>query len=55
MQKKTKKDGETMGVFDKIKNLFTEEEEIEVPIKKEVKHVEITPPKREVEPIRPKV
>ena len=44
-----------MGVFDKIKNLFTEEEEIEVPIKKEVKHVEIAPPKREVEPIRPKV
>lgn len=37
-----------MGVFDKIKNLFTEEEEIEVPIKKEVKHVEIAPPKREV-------
>lgn len=41
-----------MGVFDKIKNLFTEEEEIEVPIKKEVKHVEIAPPKREIEPPR---
>jgi hypothetical protein len=45
---KSKKDGEHMGVFDKIKNLFTEEEEVEVPIKKEVKHVEITSPKREV-------
>lgn len=43
-----------MGVFDKIKNLFTEEEEIEVPIKKEVKHVEIAPPRREIkeEPVR---
>ena len=41
-----------MGVFDKIKNLFIEEEEIEVPIKKEVKHVEIAPPKREIEPQR---
>lgn len=37
-----------MGLLDKVKNLFTEEYEEEVPIKKEVKHVEITPPRREV-------
>lgn len=36
-----------MGLLDKVKNLFTEEYEEEVPIKKEVKHVEITPPRRE--------
>ena len=36
-----------MGILDKVKNLFTEEYEEEVPIKKEVKHVEITPPRRE--------
>jgi hypothetical protein len=37
-----------MGLLDKVKNLFTEEVEEEVPIKKEVKHVEITNPRREV-------
>ncbi len=36
-----------MGILDKVKNLFTEEYEEEVPIKKEVKHVEITPPRRD--------
>lgn len=36
-----------MGILDKVKNLFTEEYEEEVPIKKEVKHVEIAPPRRE--------
>lgn len=36
-----------MGILDKVKNLFTEEYEEEVPIKKEIKHVEITPPRRE--------
>lgn len=36
-----------MGLFDKVKNLFTEEVEEEKPIRKEVRHVEVTTPKRE--------
>lgn len=35
-----------MGLMDKFKNLFTEEVEEVKPIKKEVRHVEITSPKR---------
>ena len=38
-----------MGLMDKFKNLFTEEVTEEKPIKKEVRHVEIPAPKREVE------
>lgn len=43
-----------MGLLDKVKNLFTEEVEEERPIKKEIKHIEIPTPKREipVEPVR---
>ena len=37
-----------MGLMDKFKNLFTEEVTEEKPIKKEVRHVEIPAPKREV-------
>lgn len=36
-----------MGLFDKVKNLFTEEVEEEKPIKKEVRHIEIPSPRRE--------
>lgn len=36
-----------MGLFDKIKNLFTEEVEEEIPVKKEMIKVEIAPPKIE--------
>lgn len=36
-----------MGLFDKVKNLFTEEIEEEKPVRKEVRHVEIPTPKRE--------
>ena len=36
-----------MGLFDKVKNLFTEEYEDEIkPIKKEVRHVDVTPATR---------
>lgn len=38
-----------MGLMDKFKNLFTEEVEEVKPIKKEVRHVEIPAPKKEVE------
>lgn len=39
-----------MGIFDKFKNLFTEEIEEEIkPIKKEVRHVDVTPPVTRVE------
>lgn len=42
-----------MGLMDKFKNLFTEEVEEEVkPIKKEVRHVEIPAPKREVKEVK---
>ncbi len=44
-----------MGLLDKVKNLFTEEVEEEMPIRKEVKHVEITNPRREVVREEPKV
>ena len=45
-----------MGIMDKFKNLFTEEVEEEVkPIKKEVRHVEIPSPKREVKREEPAV
>lgn len=37
-----------MGLLDKVKNLFTEEVEEEVPVTKEIKHVEIPNPRREV-------
>ena len=37
-----------MGLLDKVKNLFTEEIEEELPIKKEVKHIEIPNPKKEI-------
>lgn len=37
-----------MGLLDKVKNLFTEEVEEEMPIKKEVKHVEIPNPRKEI-------
>lgn len=36
-----------MGLFDKVKNLFTEEVEEEKPIKKEVRQVEVSIPKKE--------
>ncbi|MDD3453580.1 MAG: hypothetical protein PHN42_04865 [Bacilli bacterium] len=36
-----------MKLFDKVKNLFTEEVEEEKPIRKEVRHVEIPTPRRE--------
>lgn len=39
-----------MGIMDKFKNLFTEEVEEEKPIQKEVRHVEIPSPKKELEP-----
>ena len=35
-----------MKLFDKVKNLFTEEVEEEPVVKKEVRHVEVTPPTR---------
>jgi len=38
-----------MGLMDKIKNMFTEEEEIEEPIKKEVIQVEIPSPLNKTE------
>lgn len=38
-----------MGLMDKFKNLFTEEVEEVKPIKKEVRHVEIPAPKKEIE------
>lgn len=37
-----------MGLLDKVKNLFTEEVEEEMPIKREVKHIEIPNPRREI-------
>lgn len=37
-----------MGLLDKVKNLFTEEIEEELPIKKEVKHIEIPNPRKEI-------
>lgn len=37
-----------MGLLDKVKNLFTEEVEEELPIKKEVKHIEIPNPRKEI-------
>lgn len=40
-----------MGLVDKFKNLFTEEVEEVKPIKKEVRHVEIPSPKKEIEPL----
>lgn len=44
-----------MGLLDRVKNLFTEEVEEEMPIKKEVKHVEIANPRREIVREEPKV
>ncbi len=44
-----------MGLLDKVKNLFTEEVEEEMPIKKEVKHVEIATPRREIPREEPKI
>lgn len=41
-----------MGLVDKFKNLFTEEVEEVKPIKKEVRHVEIPSPKKEIEPLK---
>lgn len=43
-----------MGLMDKFKNLFTEEVEEVKPIKKEVRHVEISAPKKEIEPVQNK-
>lgn len=37
-----------MGLLDRVKNLFTEEIEEELPIKKEVKHIEIPNPRKEI-------
>ena len=36
-----------MKLFEKVKNMFTEEIEEEVPVKKEVRHIEIPTPKQE--------
>lgn len=43
-----------MGLFDKVKNLFTEEiEEEPQPIKKEVRHIEVSSPKPSIEKKEP--
>ena len=52
MKKLKKIRGDYMKLFDKVKNLFTEEIEEEPIVKKEVRHVEVAPPTRvEREPI----
>lgn len=42
-----------MKLFEKVKNMFTEEVEEEKPIRKEVRHIEIPTPKYEEE--KPKI
>lgn len=44
-----------MGIFDKVKNLFTEEIEEEQPIKREVRHVEVPAPKPSIEKKEPQI